>query len=67
MGWADQVLETHMMISAPDFFLDEFTDAGSDSFLVHWEGNSNLHRTVPRIKALGKRVGVAKGRHSLSH
>jgi ribulose-phosphate 3-epimerase len=52
-------LETHMMISAPDLFLDEFVAAGSDSFLVHWEGNPNLHRTVERIKALGKRVGVA--------
>ena len=51
-------LETHLMISDPDFFLDEFTEAGSSSFLVHWEGNSNLHRTVQRIKALGKRVGV---------
>jgi ribulose-phosphate 3-epimerase len=47
------------MISDPDFFLDEFTEAGSDSFLVHWEGNNNLHRTVQRIKARGKRVGVA--------
>jgi ribulose-phosphate 3-epimerase len=51
-------LETHLMISDPDFFLDEFTQAGSDSFLVHWEGNNNLHRTVQRVKALGKRVGV---------
>jgi ribulose-phosphate 3-epimerase len=51
-------LETHLMISDPDFFLDEFTEAGSGSFLVHWEGNNNLHRTVQRIKALGKRVGV---------
>jgi ribulose-phosphate 3-epimerase len=51
-------LETHLMISDPDFFLDEFTEAGSDSFLVHWEGNDNLHRTVQRVKALGKRVGV---------
>ena len=51
-------LETHLMISDPDFFLDEFTEAGSASFLVHWEGNNNLHRTVQRIKALGKRVGV---------
>jgi ribulose-phosphate 3-epimerase len=25
-------LETHMMISAPDLFLDEFVAAGSDSF-----------------------------------
>src|SRR6266581_6283903 len=52
-------LETHLMISDPDFFLDEFIEAGSDSFLVHWEGNNNLHRTLQRIKALGKRAGVA--------
>src|SRR5919106_4487047 len=51
-------LETHLMISDPDFFLDEFVHAGSDSFLVHWEGNNNLHRTVQRVKSLGKRVGV---------
>ena len=51
-------LETHLMISDPDFFLDEFTEAGSGSFLVHWEGNNNLHRTVQRIKALGRHVGV---------
>jgi len=52
-------METHLMISDPDFFLDEFAEAGSTSFLVHWEGNNNLHRTVQRIKALGKRAGVA--------
>jgi ribulose-phosphate 3-epimerase len=51
-------METHFMISDPDFFLDEFSQAGSDSFLVHWEGNNNLHRTVQRIRALGKRAGV---------
>jgi ribulose-phosphate 3-epimerase len=51
-------LETHLMISDPDFFLDEFTEAGSDSFLVHWEGNNNLSRTVQRIKALGKGAGI---------
>ena len=52
-------LEVHLMISDPDFFLDEFVEAGSDSFLVHWEGNNNLHRTVQRIRSLGKRAGVA--------
>jgi ribulose-phosphate 3-epimerase len=52
-------LETHLMVSDPDRFLDEFAAAGSDSLLVHWEGNNNLHRTVQRIKTLGKRVGVA--------
>jgi ribulose-phosphate 3-epimerase len=52
-------IETHLMISNPDFFLHEFADAGADSFLVHWEGNLNLHRTVQSIKAAGKRAGVA--------
>src|ERR1700739_1443443 len=52
-------METHLMISDPDFFLDEFAEAGATSFLVHWEGNNNLHRTVQRIKALAKRAGVA--------
>ena len=52
-------LETHLMISDPDFFLDEFVEAGSTSFIVHWEGNNNLYRTVQRIKSLGKRAGVA--------
>jgi ribulose-phosphate 3-epimerase len=35
-----------------------FADAGSDSFVVHREGNANLHRRVQRIKTLGKRAGV---------
>src|SRR5215469_1978176 len=51
-------LEAHLMISTPDFFLEEFAKAGSDILLVHWEGNNNLHRTLQNVKALGKRVGV---------
>jgi ribulose-phosphate 3-epimerase len=51
-------LEIHLMISDPDFFLDELVEAGSDSFLVHWEGNNNLDRTLQRIKASNKRAGV---------
>src|SRR5215470_12840666 len=51
-------LEIHLMISDPDLFLDAFTEAGSDAFLVHWEGNHHLHRTVQRVRALGKRVSV---------
>ncbi len=51
-------LEMHLMISDPDLFLHEFVEAGADSFLVHWEGSRNLHRTVESIRALGKRAGV---------
>jgi Ribulose-phosphate 3 epimerase family/Transposase domain (DUF772) len=44
-------LEAHLMISNPDFFVDEFAKAGTDSFLVHWEGNNDLSRTVQSIRA----------------
>jgi ribulose-phosphate 3-epimerase len=52
-------LEAHLMILNPDLFVDEFAQAGIDSFIVHWEGNNDLSRTVQRIKNLNKRVGVA--------
>lgn len=51
-------LEIHMMITNPDLFIEEFCEAGSDSFLVHWEGNPNLHRTIQLINAHGKGAGV---------
>src|SRR5438094_3836247 len=33
-------LETHLMITDPDLFVDEFAAAGSDSLIVHFEGNN---------------------------
>jgi len=51
-------LETHLMISDPDFYIEEFVKAGSDSILVHVEGNPHLHRTVQKVKSLGKKAGV---------
>ena len=51
-------LEIHLMVFNPDRFLAEFCDAGSASFLAHWEGNANLHRTLHSIKAAGKKAGV---------
>jgi ribulose-phosphate 3-epimerase len=52
-------LETHLMIEDPDRYLEAFAKAGSDTLIIHWEGNHNLHRTVQEIHRLGKRAGVA--------
>jgi ribulose-phosphate 3-epimerase len=52
-------LETHLMIEHPDRYLEAFAAAGSDTLIVHYEGNANLHRTVQEIRRLGKRAGVA--------
>jgi ribulose-phosphate 3-epimerase len=52
-------LECHLMIEDPDRFLADFAAAGADTLTVHPEGARHLHRTVHRIKELGKRAGVA--------
>lgn len=52
-------LETHLMIDNPNHLLEAFVDAGSDTLIVHWENNANLHRTVHEIKRLGIKAGVA--------
>jgi ribulose-phosphate 3-epimerase len=57
-------LETHLMISDPDQYLDDFAKAGSDTLLVHVEGAINLHRTIQHIKHLGKKAGVVLNPHT---
>ncbi len=52
-------LECHLMIEDPDTYAPEFAAAGADTITVHPEGARHLHRTIHRIKELGKRVGVA--------
>jgi len=52
-------LETHLMIENPDLFLEAFATAGSNTLIVHWEDNANLHRTVHEIRRLGLKAGVA--------
>ncbi len=52
-------LECHLMIEDPDHYAPEFAAAGADTITVHPEGARHLHRTIHRIKELGKRVGVA--------
>lgn len=52
-------LETHLMIENPDLYLEAFAAAGSNTLIVHWEGNANLHRTVHEIRRLGLKAGIA--------
>jgi len=47
------------MIAPVDPFLDDFANAGADHITVHAEAGPHLHRTLQRIKALGKKAGVS--------
>jgi len=50
--------DVHLMISPVDPLLEAFAEAGADTITVHPEAGPHLHRTIQRIKALGKRAGV---------
>jgi ribulose-phosphate 3-epimerase len=51
--------DVHLMISPVDPFLDAFAEAAADIITVHPEAGPHLHRTVQRVKALGKKAGVS--------
>jgi ribulose-phosphate 3-epimerase len=52
-------LDVHLMISPVDPFLEAFAEAGADVITVHPEAGPHLHRTIQKIKSLGKRAGVS--------
>ena len=54
-----KVMDVHLMIEPVDPMLDAFAEAGSDIITVHQEAGPHLHRTIQRIKALGKKAGVS--------
>jgi ribulose-phosphate 3-epimerase len=51
--------DVHLMISPVDPFLDAFAEAGADIITVHPEAGPHVHRSVQRIKGLGKKAGVS--------
>ncbi|MBI4546415.1 MAG: ribulose-phosphate 3-epimerase [Ignavibacteriae bacterium] len=51
-------LDTHLMISNPEMYIEDFQRAGSDRLIVHIETCVHLHRTIQRIKKLGMSTGV---------
>jgi ribulose-phosphate 3-epimerase len=51
--------DVHLMISPVDPFLDAFAEAGADIITVHPEAGPHVHRTIQRVKALGKKAGVS--------
>ena len=53
-----KALDVHLMIADADRYVDAFAAAGADWITVHVEACIHLHRTVSRIRELGKKAGV---------
>ena len=54
----DLPLDVHLMISDADHYIEDFIKAGADWITVHVEACPHLHRTISRIKELGKKAGA---------
>ena len=51
--------DVHLMIDAPERYIDNFVDAGADMIVVHAESTIHLHRTIQSIKNKGVKAGVS--------
>src|SRR3982750_875901 len=51
--------DVHLMISPVDNFLDAFAEWGGAWTAGQPEGGPHRHRTVQRVKGLGKKAGVS--------
>jgi len=55
----DIPIDTHLMISDPDRYIERFIEAGSSIIVVHAEACPRLAETLKRIRSYRVRAGVA--------
>lgn len=53
------VFDVHLMIEAPERYIEDFVKAGADIIVVHAEATKHLHRTIQLIKSFGVKAGVS--------
>lgn len=54
-----KTLDVHLMVEAPERYIDKFIDAGADIITVHQEACKPLRETVEHIHERGKKAGIA--------
>ena len=52
-------LDTHLMITEPGLYAEQFVEAGAAMVSVHVEADPHLHRTLAAIRKKGALAGVA--------
>jgi ribulose-phosphate 3-epimerase len=51
-------LDVHLMIEAPERYLNAFVDAGATTLTLHTEASEHLHGSLQELKRRGVRAGV---------
>lgn len=52
-------LDVHLMIEAPERFIEDFARAGATTLTIHAESTPHVHRALQQIRNLGIRAGLA--------
>lgn len=55
----DAVFDTHLMITDPIRYIEDFANAGSDIITFHFESCTNHSEVIERIRSFGKKVGIS--------
>ena len=52
-------LETHLMMSNPSDYIEQFVNAGADTLIIHTEASKDIKSDLQKIRNLGIKCGLA--------
>ncbi len=58
-NFTDMFLDVHLMITNPLDYIEAFCNAGADSVCFHLEAESDVTKTIEKIKSFNKRAALA--------
>ena len=56
--YTDKPFDVHLMITDPLKYIDDFADAGADIITFHVECDSDIDKTIEKIKSRGIKAGL---------
>ena len=56
--FSDKPFDVHLMISEPLRYIDDFADAGADIITFHVESDSDIDKTIEKIKSRSVKAGM---------
>ncbi len=56
--YTDVPFDVHLMIARPFEYIDDFADAGADIITFHTESESDIGKTIEKIKSRGVKPGL---------
>jgi ribulose-phosphate 3-epimerase len=58
-GHSELPFDAHLMIEAPERYIDEFAEAGCNYLTIHTEASVHVHRTLQMIRDRGMKSGLS--------